>query len=33
MPVHLRLCELADDPSVYPVRGQIVRVSNPGLTV
>lgn len=25
--------ELADDPSVYPVRGQIVRVSNPGLTV
>jgi len=23
--------ELADDPSVYPVRGQIVRVSNPGL--
>lgn len=25
--------ELADDPSVYPVRGQIVRVSNPGLTM
>ncbi|MGI8626625.1 MAG: FAD-dependent oxidoreductase [Geodermatophilaceae bacterium] len=25
--------ELADDPSVYPVRGQIVRVGNPGLTV
>lgn len=25
--------ELAHDPSVYPVRGQIVRVSNPGLTV
>lgn len=25
--------ELADDPSVYPVRGQIVRVSNPGLTL
>lgn len=23
--------ELADDPSVHPVRGQIVRVSNPGL--
>lgn len=25
--------ELAADPSVYPVRGQIVRVSNPGLTL
>ena len=25
--------ELAQDPSVYPVRGQIVRVSNPGLTL
>lgn len=25
--------ELADDPSVYPVRGQIVRVTNPGLTM
>lgn len=25
--------ELANDPSVYPVRGQIVRVSNPGLTL
>lgn len=25
--------ELADDPSVIPVRGQIVRVGNPGLTV
>ncbi|MFC4943636.1 FAD-dependent oxidoreductase [Pseudonocardia sp. GCM10023141] len=25
--------ELAADPSVHPVRGQIVRVSNPGLTV
>lgn len=24
---------LVDDPSVYPVRGQIVRVSNPGLTM
>lgn len=25
--------ELAKDPSVYPVRGQIVRVANPGLTM
>lgn len=25
--------ELAGDPSVYPVRGQIVRVTNPGLTL
>ncbi|CAN7190837.1 FAD-dependent oxidoreductase [Mycolicibacterium frederiksbergense] len=25
--------ELVDDPSVYPVRGQILRVSNPGLTM
>jgi D-amino-acid oxidase len=25
--------ELVDDPSVYPVRGQVVRVGNPGLTV
>ena len=25
--------ELAGDPSVYPVRGQIVRVTNPGLTM
>lgn len=25
--------ELAHDPSVYPVRGQILRVSNPGLTL
>ncbi len=25
--------ELAQDPSVYPVRGQIVRVGNPGLTL
>lgn len=25
--------ELVDDPSVYPVRGRIVRVSNPGLTM
>jgi D-amino-acid oxidase len=25
--------ELANDPSVYPVRGQIVRMSNPGLRV
>jgi len=25
--------ELAHDPSVYPVRGQIVRVTNPGLTL
>jgi D-amino-acid oxidase len=25
--------ELAADPTVYPVRGQIVRVTNPGLTV
>ena len=25
--------ELVGDPTVYPVRGQIVRVSNPGLTV
>lgn len=25
--------ELVDDPSVYPVRGQVVRVSNPGLTM
>lgn len=25
--------ELADDPAVYPVRGQIVRVTNPGLTL
>jgi D-amino-acid oxidase len=25
--------ELADDPSVYPVRGQIVRVTNPGLAM
>jgi D-amino-acid oxidase len=25
--------ELVDDPAVYPVRGQIVRVSNPGLTL
>jgi D-amino-acid oxidase len=25
--------ELVDDPSVYPVRGQVVRVSNPGLTL
>lgn len=25
--------ELVGDPSVYPVRGQIVRVSNPGLTM
>lgn len=24
---------LVDDPSVYPVRGQVVRVSNPGLTM
>lgn len=25
--------ELVDDPSVYPVRGQVVRVGNPGLTM
>jgi D-amino-acid oxidase len=25
--------DLVDDPSVYPVRGQVVRVSNPGLTM
>lgn len=25
--------ELVDDPAVYPVRGRIVRVSNPGLTM
>lgn len=28
----LRSAQLVDDPDVYPVRGQIVRVSNPGLT-
>ncbi|WP_406230906.1 FAD-dependent oxidoreductase [Nocardia sp. NBC_01009] len=29
----LRAGELVDDPTIYPIRGQIVRVTNPGLTV
>ncbi|WP_330230053.1 FAD-binding oxidoreductase [Nocardia sp. NBC_00508] len=29
----LRAAELAGDPDVYPIRGQIVRVTNPGLSV
>ncbi|WP_280260568.1 FAD-dependent oxidoreductase [Nocardia abscessus] len=29
----LRAAELVGDPEVYPIRGQIVRVTNPGLSV
>ncbi|WP_327118227.1 FAD-binding oxidoreductase [Nocardia sp. NBC_01730] len=29
----LRAAELVDDPEVYPIRGQIVRVANPGLSM
>ncbi|BDT90748.1 amino acid oxidase [Nocardia sputorum] len=29
----LRAADLVDDPEVYPIRGQIVRVANPGLSV
>ncbi|WP_280313485.1 FAD-dependent oxidoreductase [Nocardia abscessus] len=29
----LRAAELVGDPEVYPIRGQIVRVANPGLSV